>query len=258
MRRVDLLARLGGLILLGSLFLPWYRIYEGIITIEIEGAPSPPPPTPRSWLESAWESLALLDFVLAVLAVLIVAVPRLRTYAAWAAVVIVATRLIEPPDYGDAGRSWGGFVGLAGALLAAWPARRPRLSETLAGVAGLALLLALALPWYGSTVGSLYPGGDTRYADVRIDHTAWQQLAVIDVIVASIAVLALLVALRGTASAALLKAVGWVAIVLVAARIVFAPDLYTTTYGAFVALAAAAIAWGAAWPAGKQAPDALA
>ncbi|RKQ87761.1 hypothetical protein C8N24_5790 [Solirubrobacter pauli] len=252
------LARAGGLVLLGSLFLPWFRIHQQFGVLRIEGEPSPPPPTPRSWLESAWGSLALLDVVLAALAVVIVLVPRLRVYAAWAAVAVIATRLVELPEYGSAERSWGGFVGLAGALMAAWPERRPRPAEALVGGAGFVLLLSLALPWYGATLATLYPGTPVPDAGTRLEWTAWQRLAVVDVLVAAIAVLAALVALHGAAPAARLKAVGWLAVVLVAVRIVIAPAPYTTDYGAYVALVAATVAWGAAWLASGEAPRAVA
>lgn len=250
------LATAGGLVLLGSLFLPWFRFYQQIGILELEGVPSPPPPTPRSWLESAWGSFALLDIVLAALAVVIVAVPRLRVYAAWAAVVVIATRLLELPEYGSVERSWGGFVALAGALAAAWPHRRPRPAEALAGVAALALLLSLALPWYATTTGTLYPGAG--YADARIAWTGWQELAVVDVALAGIATLGLAVALHGAAPAARLKAVGWLAVVLVVVRIVVEPALYSTDYGAFVALVAATVTWGAAWFSSGKAPHAVA
>ena len=56
-----------------------------------------------------------------------------------------------PAATADRRSSWssayGGFVGLAGALSAAWPGRL-RVGEVLAGVGGLVLVLALGLEWY--------------------------------------------------------------------------------------------------------------
>jgi phosphatidylglycerophosphate synthase len=104
-----------GIGLLVSLFLPWY----GSST---EGGPSD---------ASGWESLALLDIVLALIAAAAVgllvitaaqrlpAVPlTLNTFVALAglvAVVLVLVRVVDLPD-GAGAREWGLWLGLAGAV----------------------------------------------------------------------------------------------------------------------------------------------
>ena len=104
-----------GICLLVSLFLPWY----GSST---EGGASD---------ASGWESLALLDIVLALIAAAAVgllvitaaqrlpAVPlTLNTFVALAglvAVVLVLVRVVDLPD-GAGAREWGLWLGLAGAV----------------------------------------------------------------------------------------------------------------------------------------------
>jgi hypothetical protein len=100
-----------GLALLVSLFLPWYGAAEAAA--------------------SGWESLAVLDIVLALIAALAVgllaitatqaqpAVPIaftvLVTFAGALAVLLVLIRVLDLPD-GLAGREWGLWLGLAAAL----------------------------------------------------------------------------------------------------------------------------------------------
>jgi len=122
-----------------------------------------------------------------------------------------------------------------------------RRAESLAGLGGLLLLVSLFLPWYRVEAPRL------RLAE---DFTAWQALAVIDVLVALIALPAILVpvlslATRGPAKAiaiaVIASATGWLAILLVAVRLVFPPDGLDLRYGAWLALAGALLAWVGSW-----------
>src|SRR3954470_14957386 len=104
-----------------------------------------------------------------------------------------------------------------------------RRAEPLAGLGGILLLVSLFLPWYGV---------DSNLADHNalvtaygvMDLTGWQALSIIDVLLAILAVLAILVpvlsvATRGPAKAigiaVIASAIGWLAILLVAFRLVF-------------------------------------
>ena len=110
MRRAEPLAALGGIILLISLFLPWY-------------APS----------GTGWEVLSVIDILLALLALLAVAVPLatlltdgpaksigtavLASALGWLAVVLVLFRLIDEPQAGLE-LDYGAYVALVGSILA--------------------------------------------------------------------------------------------------------------------------------------------
>jgi hypothetical protein len=116
-----------------------------------------------------------------------------------------------------------------------------RRAEPLAGLGGLLLLVSLFLPWYRVEAQ---------------DFTAWQALAVIDVLVALLALPAILVpvlslATRGPAKAiaiaVIASAIGWLAILLVAVRLIFPPHGLDLRYGAWVALAGALLAWVGSW-----------
>ena len=78
---------------------------------------------------------------------MIAAAPPVRVVAAWVAIVLIASRLVYPPMPELLEPSVGGFVGLAGALSAAWPGRL-RVGEVVAGMGGLVLVLALGMEWY--------------------------------------------------------------------------------------------------------------
>jgi hypothetical protein len=110
-----------------------------------------------------------------------------------------------------------------------------RKGEPIAGLGGLALLVSLFAPWYD-------------------DRSGWASLAVLDVLLALFAVLAIAVPLatlatRGPAksigTAVLASALGWLAIVLVAVRVVSADG--DRGAGLWVALAGAVVAWIGAW-----------
>jgi hypothetical protein len=128
-----------------------------------------------------------------------------------------------------------------------------RRAEPVAGLGGLLLLVALFLPWYGAdlppAVGDLQPFGPE-------DVTGWQALTVIDVVLALLALVAVAVptislATRGPAKAVAIEvvasAIGWLAVVLVAIRLVVSPDDLSVRYGAWLALAGAVIAWVGSW-----------
>jgi hypothetical protein len=111
--------------------------------------------------------------------------------------------------------------------------------EPVAGLGGLLLLISLFLPWYG-------PG----------NVSGWQALTVIDVLLALLALLAIAVpavsvATRGPAKpvaiAVIASALGWLAVLLVAIRLVFPPDDLSLRYGAWLALVGALIAWIGSW-----------
>jgi drug/metabolite transporter (DMT)-like permease len=105
---------------------------------------------------------------------------------------------------------------------------RLRAGEWLAAAAAVALLVSLALPWYG-------------------DLTGFEALSVIDVLLALAALLGLALAfLQATrespaaplAAAVLTVVAGLLGTLLVLFRLLDAPDDFETTYGVWLALAA--------------------
>jgi hypothetical protein len=106
---------LAGVVLLVSLFLPWYGEADAAAATELSG----------------WESLALLDIVLSLIAAAAVALALITAvqplpavpltwntfvvFAGMLAVVLVLVRVIDLPD-GAGARDWGLWLGLAGAL----------------------------------------------------------------------------------------------------------------------------------------------
>jgi predicted membrane channel-forming protein YqfA (hemolysin III family) len=103
-------AALGGLLLLGCLWLPWY-------TVDGDAA-------------SAWQTFTGLDYTLAVLAISAVAGAalslRLKAWTIWTtislggglAIVAIFARILYPPDNGgiNLDPSIGPFIGLIGAI----------------------------------------------------------------------------------------------------------------------------------------------
>jgi hypothetical protein len=114
MRRFEPVAGLGGIILLVSLFLPWYADGSGA------GG-------------TGWEMLSVIDIVLALLALLAIAVPLatlltdgpaksigtavLASAFGWIGVLLVVLRLIDDPQPGLE-LDYGAYVALVGSILA--------------------------------------------------------------------------------------------------------------------------------------------
>jgi hypothetical protein len=106
-----LVTGLGGVILAVSLFLHWYEdttvvqvTNEGIGTFLGGGE------------YTAWEAFAVIDILLALVAVTTLA-PKLARVTAAIGVALVVLRLLEPPDAAFEVRT-GAWLGLAGALIA--------------------------------------------------------------------------------------------------------------------------------------------
>ncbi|RKQ87762.1 hypothetical protein C8N24_5791 [Solirubrobacter pauli] len=110
---------LSGLVLLASLFLPWYDATAFIIT---RGAFT----ETRDATISAWDAFAVVDVLLAALAFAIVGLalrrfPGPATAFAGLATALVAVKLVWRP--GDLGTSYGVWIALAAALAALVAAR---------------------------------------------------------------------------------------------------------------------------------------
>jgi hypothetical protein len=125
-----------------------------------------------------------------------------------------------------------------------------RKAEPFAGLGGLLLLVSLWLPWYRDDPNS----GDLALINLRT-YSGWESLVVIDILLALLALLALAVpvvslATKGPAksigTALLASAFGWLAILLVAFRLVF-PAAGDVRYGAWLALAGSILAWAGSW-----------
>jgi hypothetical protein len=112
--------------------------------------------------------------------------------------------------------------------------RRLRAGEWVAGIAGLVLLVALFLPWYGDDAGS---------------RTGWQSLGALDIVLAVVALSALAIPIVTAfhrvpavplAHQSLTSLVGWLAVVLVLIRVLNMPDSAAgREWGLWVALGAA-------------------
>jgi hypothetical protein len=139
-----------------------------------------------------------------------------------------------------------------------------RRAEPVAGLGGVVLAVSLFLTWYefvpppvdrppaGSEVLGFV---DTYTGDFTT--TAWQSFAVIDVVLAVIALLAIAVpvvsvAAKGPAKPIGLEVIasvtGMIGVLLVALRLLDAPDTNLELHaGAWLALAGAIIAWVGSW-----------
>ena len=152
-----------------------------------------------------------------------------------------------------------------------------RPAEPVAGAGGLLLLVSLYLPWYGL---ELPAGTGNLAAPVLAAELAgatasgWQAFTVTDILLALLALPAIAVPIvsltaRGPAKPiaveVIASAVGWIAVVLVAYRLIDPPGpnaFIALRYGAWLALAGALIAWVGSWLAmsdestpGAVAPD---
>jgi hypothetical protein len=133
-----------------------------------------------------------------------------------------------------------------------------RRAEPLAGLGGILLLVSLFLPWYGVDPNVALDGATlvTQSLYAVEDVTGWQAFTVIDVLLALLALPAILVPVLSVASsgpakpvaiAVIASAIGWLAVLLVAFRLVFTPDDMAVRYGAWLGLAGALIAWIGSW-----------
>jgi hypothetical protein len=137
-----------------------------------------------------------------------------------------------------------------------------RRAEPVAGLGGILLLASLFLPWYEFVPPAPKPAETGvlgllhgYIGDVR--PTAWQSFAVIDVLLALLALLAIAVPVvsvlakgpaKPVATAVLASALGWIAILLAAFRLLDAPlDNVEPRVGAWLALAGAVVAWAGSW-----------
>jgi hypothetical protein len=123
MRRAEPLAGLGGILLLVSLFLPWYGEQQAPQNLTVSGGFDP----------SAWQAFTVIDIVLALLALVAIAVPIVSALSegpakpvaievigsafGWVAVVLVLWRIVDAPADGLDPR-FGIWLGLAGAVIA--------------------------------------------------------------------------------------------------------------------------------------------
>jgi hypothetical protein len=127
-----------------------------------------------------------------------------------------------------------------------------RRAEPLAGLGGLVLLVALFLPWSGVAIVTRGSAGSDG-VNWLSDANGWQALAIVDVLLALLALLALAVPAKSLhtsgpanpiAAAVLASALGWIAIVLVGIELVSSPVAGVgLRYGAWIALAGAVLAW---------------
>jgi hypothetical protein len=128
LRPFGLVAGLGGVVLLVSLFLDWY----GFVLTPLDGKFSDPVFIAYSANATGWESFTVIDILLAVIAVMAIAVPlvaaapkRLATALTLLAVLLVVFRLIESPFSMEVegfelstSLEIGAWLALAGALIA--------------------------------------------------------------------------------------------------------------------------------------------
>ncbi len=164
LRRGELIAAAGGLALLGSLALAWYRLGGPVGTAaRTLGSPVP------SW--SGWQSLGAIRLVLALAAAMAllhallaltqrssalpVAASVLTTVLGFAATVLVLFRIIDHPTPYETLRA-GAYVGLAGALgvlVGGWEAMRDEHADPALGTVPVRTV---------SLSGEVIDGGDHK------------------------------------------------------------------------------------------------
>jgi hypothetical protein len=133
-----------------------------------------------------------------------------------------------------------------------------RPADVAAGVAGVALLVVLFLPWYEPR-GVPAVAGWTAYAPLSGRLTAWQSLSVVDILVALAALAAIAIVVvtatasgpaKPVASAVLATVAAGIALLLVLWRALDPPQGYLVRcYGVWVALGLAALMFAASWAA---------
>jgi hypothetical protein len=231
------LALAGGIMLLGSLFLPWYAHFTESVFIITRGSNGSETVRLGGGV-AAWRVFTVTDIVLAALAV---TVPLLALrwadavrYAGVLALALVVFRMIEPPGEPIAfALTIGAALALAGT--AAW------CLPWLRFIAPLVLLASLWMPWFGAhgpdRIPDFPPVPEEFLGDAaRISATPWHVFSVLDVLLLVLALAAL--RWRWAAAAAVPAVLG---------GIVLAPDGLEPRTGAFVALAAAVAATAASW-----------
>lgn len=132
-RPADVLAGIGGLVLLGSLWLKWYGFDAGPL-IETTGAAGTRDLQRLVPDLTAWQAFSVTDILLALFAALAIGVPVssvlarttakpvaftvLASVGGALAVLLVLFRLIDPPGSNDlVALKTGAWIGLAGAIL---------------------------------------------------------------------------------------------------------------------------------------------
>lgn len=267
------LAALGGIALLISLAFPWYESSNGDLSVISSADTGPHVSWTPGVSPGAWSAFTAPDAVLAALAVVAVVLafvrPAFARLAGVPALVLVAYLLRWPPGEATAYTlAPAAALALTGAIaLCAGPAPRLRAAEPLAGLGGLVLLLSLWLPWYELDLDPdafLNDRGEFSADplivlvgdDGSLTASPWELFTFIDIALVPFALLALAVPLttllaRGpakpVAAAVLASAFGWIAVLLVGARVLFTPGALELDTGALIALGAALAAWIGAW-----------
>jgi hypothetical protein len=134
MRRAEPIAGLGGILLLVSLFLPWYAIdpglaFDGDTLVLAQGGG-------LAVIDvTGWQAFTVIDILLALLALLAIFVPVISVTTSgpaksigiaviasatgWLAILLVGIRLLDPPGTNSAvDLRYGAWLALAGAILA--------------------------------------------------------------------------------------------------------------------------------------------
>ncbi len=130
--------------------------------------------------------------------------------------------------------------------------------EPVAGLGGIALAVSLFLPWYKDTTVVQNNLAEPRLAYVGgAEYTAWEAFAVIDVLLATVAALAIAVPIvsvvaKGPAKPIGLEVItsvtGLFGVLLVVFRLLDPPHgAFELRTGAWVALAGTLIAWIGSW-----------
>jgi hypothetical protein len=122
-----------------------------------------------------------------------------------------------------------------------------RRAEPLAGLGGLALFASEFLSWYAPGPELLEPGIAVSVG--RTYGLADLVLLVLGLLAVAVPLTSLLT--KGPAAAirtaVLASAFGWIAIVIVARRVLLTPETIVPSTGAYVALAGAIVAWVGSW-----------
>ncbi len=139
---------------------------------------------------------------------------------------------------------------------------RPRPGELVAALGGAVLFVSLFLHWYAVdlAIRPAHPAGVlSTFTGTLPQQTGWQAFTVTDILLAAYALLAIAVLIvavtaRGPAKPigfeVVASALGGFAVLLVAYRILNQPgpnSIVEVRTGAWIGLAATAVAWGGSW-----------